>query len=333
MSLGLNATTTEGMVLAADSRQSYRNQKGMARIGSDSASKIFKLTPRVGVIVAGLAFLPEKGILKNISNFISDFISSEVTEGLSVKEVADKLHKFFDTKYQYKEQLDNLPQRIKADLINKGCEIVKVEKKKSHVEFEFKDPNGSTRKGIAGVDQLQFIIAGYNVDGSHAVYTVYIPGDTVDARRDSTVRGREFGANWIGQTDVLSRIVLGYDGRIGNLPFVQEAAGKIGQDIVQQQLQGLEYSIQWGTMTLQDAIDFCKLAIETTTAIQRFSDGIVADPGDMPGVGGPIDMAVITPEKGFIWINKKNLRLSDKEIDLNDLDIIEKPKSTPGKEK
>jgi len=28
--------------------------------------------------------------------------------------------------------------------------------------------------------------------------------------------------------------------------------------------------------------------IQTTLAMQRFSDGIIANPGDMPGVGGPV---------------------------------------------
>jgi hypothetical protein len=41
MSLAINTTTPEGIILAADSRQSYRNQKGVSRIGSDSASKLF----------------------------------------------------------------------------------------------------------------------------------------------------------------------------------------------------------------------------------------------------------------------------------------------------
>jgi hypothetical protein len=41
MSLAINTTTPEGIVLAADSRQSYRNRKGMARIGSDNVSKLF----------------------------------------------------------------------------------------------------------------------------------------------------------------------------------------------------------------------------------------------------------------------------------------------------
>ena len=73
MSLAINTTTPEGIVLAADSRQSYRNQKGVSRIGSDSASKLFLINNRIGVAVTGLAFLQENGIPKNISKFIEQF--------------------------------------------------------------------------------------------------------------------------------------------------------------------------------------------------------------------------------------------------------------------
>lgn len=323
MSLCINATTAEGMVLAADSRQSYRNQKGMARIGSDSASKIFRLSSTVGLAVAGLAFLPENGMPKNISNFIVDFKNSSNLEKLTIKEISEKIREYFEQKYSYKQQLEQLPKQIETDLKARGCEILSMEVKKSHVEFSFREPSGVERKGVGGVDQLQFIIAGYNKDGSHAVYTIYIPGENLDEKRSSSEKGKEYGASWIGQTDVVSRIVLGFDGRIGNLPFIQQIGNQIGHNTIQQQLHALEYVIQWGTMTLQDAIDFCKLSIETTTAIQRFSDGIQADPGDMPGVGGPVDIAVIVPRKGFIWINKKNLKISEKEIDLEKYENIE----------
>ncbi|MCX6806807.1 MAG: hypothetical protein NT135_01655 [Candidatus Berkelbacteria bacterium] len=328
MSLGINATTAEGMVLAADSRQSYRNQKGMARIGSDSASKVFKLSSKIGLIVAGLAFLPENTMPKNISNFIEDFKSGQDLEQLTLKEISKKLRAFFEKKYPYQQQLDLLPQQIEIDLKSKGCEILEVNKKKFHVEFRFRDPAGVTRQGVGGIDQLQFALAGYDEDGSHAVYTISVPGDNPQENRSSKVKGKEFGASWIGQIDVVSRIVLGFDGRIGNLAFVQKATSEIGQEQLQKQLRSLEYVIQWGTMTLQDAIDFCKLSIETTTAIQRFSDGIQANPGDMPGVGGPVDIAVITPQKGFIWVNKKNLKIGDKEIDLDNFEDLKlaKPK-------
>lgn len=315
MSLGINTTTPEGIVLAADSRQSYRNQKGMSRIGSDSASKVFKINDRTGLIVAGLAFFPENGVLKNISRFIEEFKKGLGNENNTVFEIAQKLKTFFEEKYQYKDQLKTLPNQIKADLERQGCNVDVITEENGHVKFKFKDPKGIQKEGVAGVEQLQFIVAGYNSDESHQVAMVYVPGE-VSLKRDSTKRGQEYGASWIGQIDVVSRIVLGFDGRIGNLPAMQKSASEIGMQEFQKQLHSLEYVIQWGTMTLQDGIDFSALAIETTTAIQRFSDGIAGDPGDIPGVGGPIDVAVITPNRGFVWVSKKNLSINGKEVDL-----------------
>ena len=322
MSLCINTTTPEGMVLAADSRQSYRNMKGMSRIGSDSASKVFQLEKRVGVVIAGLAFLPENGVLKNISRFIDEFKKKTDIKKLSIEEIGKALQTFFEDKYKYKDELKKLPNQIKADLERQGCEVIEIKEEKGLVRFKFKDPNKAEKEGMAGVDQLQFIVAGFNNDDSHQVFKVCVPGE-VEKMRDSKTKGSEYGASWIGQTDVLSRIVLGFDGRIGNLPMLQEAVTKFTPQGVQQQLRSLEYNIQWGTMTLQDGIDFRVLGIETTNAIQRFSDGIAGDPGDMPGVGGPADVAIITPEKGFTWVTKKTLRVGNKEIDLQMIKDIE----------
>ncbi len=275
MSLAINTTIPEGIVLAADSRQSYRNRKGVARVGSDNASKLFQLNKRVGVAVTGLAFLPEDGVPKNISKFIDEFKRQTDVEKLDVRDVAEKLHCLFDKKCK-----DNL------------------------------------KDGIVVVDVINLLVAGYNKDGSHEVYICYIPGK-IKKIRDSKEKGKEYGASWIGQTDVVQRIILGFDGRIRNIKFIKQTIQKLGQEEVNKQLRKLEYVIQWGTMTLQDAIDFCTLMIQTTSAIQRFSDGIAADPGDMPGVGGPVDVAVITPDKGFVWVSKKKLKVGVNEIDLD----------------
>jgi len=316
MSLVINTTTPEGIVLAADSRQSFRNRKGMARIGSDNASKLFQLNKRIGVAVTGLAFLPEDGVMKNISKFIEQFKRETDVEELSVQDAADKIHYLFNKKYNWQEQLDKLPEKIRGDLQRQGCEVMEIKKEQYVVKFSFKDPKGNLKNGVLGVDVINFLVAGYNTDGSHEVYVCCIPGE-IQKKRDGKDKGKEYGASWIGQIDVVSRIVLGWDGRIGNIKFVNEAAKNHGQEEINKQLRSLEYVIQWGTMTLQDAIDFCVLMIQTTSAIQRFSDGITADPGDMPGVGGNVDVAVITPNKGFVWINKKRLKVGEKETDLD----------------
>jgi len=316
MSLAINTTTPEGMVLSTDSRQSYRNRKGMARIGSDNASKLFQLNKRIGVAVTGIAFLPEDGVPKNISKFIEQFKRETNTEKLDVKEAAQKLQYLFNKKYNWQEQLKKLPEQIKANLIRQGAEIVELKEEKYVVKFKFKDKKGKVREGVGSVDRIDLLVAGYNKDGSHEVYTYYIPGE-IEKKRDSREKGKEYGASWIGQHDLVARIVLGWEGRILNLKFVQDAIKNSSKEEIVKQLRQLEYSIQWGTMALQDAIDFCTLMIQTTSAIQRFSDGIAADPGDIPGVGGPIDVAVITPDKGFVWINKKKLKVAEIEVDLD----------------
>lgn len=330
MSLAINVTTAEGIVLSADSRQSYRNRKGMARIGSDSVSKVFRISNRIGAATTGLAFLPENGVPKNISKFIEEFKQKYDTENMDVAEVATVIHKFFDEKYDYKKQLETLPEKIKADFKMKGWQLIEMKKEKGAVKFRFRDDTGNIRDGVGGVDRIDLLVAGFNSDNSHEVYTCRIPGE-VEQKRNSKERGKEYGASWIGQIDVVSRIVLGWDGRIGGLPFVREAFKKIGEEAVNKQLRSLEYVIQWGTMTLQDAIDFSTLAINTASAIQRFSDGIQSDPGDVPGVGGPVDVAVITPAKGFVWINKKNLKVEESEVDLDKLPDL--PPIKPKKKK
>jgi len=316
MSLAINTTTPEGMVLSTDSRQSYRNRKGMARIGSDNASKLFQLNKRIGVAVTGIAFLPEDGVPKNISKFIEQFKRETDTEKLDVKEVAEKLQYLFNKKYNWQEQLKKLPEQIKANLTRQGAEILEIKEEKYVVKFKFKDKNDKIGEGVGSIDRIDLLVAGYNKDGSHEVYICYIPGE-IEQKRNSREKGKEYGASWIGQHDLVARIVLGWDGRIFNLKFIQDAIKNSNEEEIVKQLRQLEYSIQWGTMTLQDAIDFCTLMVQTTSAIQRFSDGITADPGDIPGVGGPVDVAVITPDKGFVWINKKKLKVGEIEVDLD----------------
>jgi len=229
----------------------------------------------------------------------------------------------FDARVPYREQLKNIPAGIRADMARQGFELVDLKEEPTRVVFHFKNQQGQLQEAVAAPDGLQFILAGYNRDRSSEVYMIYVPGAN-DQARDSRKQGKEFGASWIGQTDVVTRIVLGFDPRLQGIPLVHEAAGKLGEAAVQQQLRGVEYSIQWGTMTLQDAVDFCQLAIETTTAIQRFSDGVAMDPGDMPGVGGPIDVAIITFDKGFTWLSRKLLRSKSGEVDLEALPPLER---------
>lgn len=262
MTLCVCVSTPEGIVLAGESRQTYRGRAG-ARIGSDNATKAFDLTDTIAAGTFGWAFLRPQGAatLRNIASLVEEFKQSIAT-GASVQTVSNDLFAFFNTSYQW------------------------------HTAQGFDQPVGANQFALG------FLVAGYDV-GSRVgtVFQCLIPGG-VTALRDTN----RPGANWQGQTDVVSRIILGWDQRLLTLPALQQ----IGQTIVQP-LRGLEYVINWHTMTPQDAVDFAVSVIQITITIQRFTDGIQMNPGDVPGVGGPIDVAVITPGGRVKWISRKEL--------------------------
>ena len=78
--------------------------------------------------------------------------------------------------------------------------------------------------------------------------------------------------------------------------------GNVGDSLVLPKNQTIflgENVILWTLMTLQDAIDFVRYAINTTIDTMRFTNVNKT-------VGGPIDILVITPNKAK-WISHKKL--------------------------
>src|SRR6185312_5150165 len=96
MTLIISTLTSSGIVLSADSRQTYRNVAGTTRIGSDSATKLFKLTDRCGVAIAGRAFINEDSKpAKDVGYFIERFTRQEKDlENLPIKEVSERLNNY-----------------------------------------------------------------------------------------------------------------------------------------------------------------------------------------------------------------------------------------------
>lgn len=145
-------------------------------------------------------------------------------------------------------------------------------------------------------DNIGFIIAGYDKDGRRFIFECLVPGPSIVQIGSPD----DFGATWKGQTDVVTRLIKGFDPRIGNLSwFKPEFVGELDR---------LDYVIRFDALTLQDAVDFAVFLIRTTIDMQRFSDGVVLSPGDVPGTGGPIDICVIRPNEGLHWVQKKELK-------------------------
>lgn len=249
--------------MAGESRQTYGGRTG-ARIGSDRAMKVFELTDTVIGVTSGWAFLRPQGAA-TLRNIASlvHEFKTQLSQPSNVQSVANQLTAFFHTAYQW------------------------------HTAQGYDQPVPT------GQVALTFLVGGYDSSSSTGlVFQCNIPGSAAPLR-DTNIPG----ANWIGQVDVMFRIIKGWDPRLTSLGFVQSAG-----PAAMQQLNGLEYLISWHTMTLQDAIDFATSMIQITISVQRFADGIQLIPGDVPGVGGPIDVALVRPGGKVTWIQKKELR-------------------------
>jgi hypothetical protein len=250
MSLCISVVTPEGIVVAGESRQT-QVIAGVNRIGSDSAVKVFDLTNTVLAATAGWAFLQPQGaaMMRNISSIIEEF-KPTIPAGSGVRAIATQLWTHFNTIYQQ--------------------HITQV-------------PDSAVQPGQVA---LNFIVAGYDPGANVGMlFSIDIPtlaAPTMPARTTNNP-----GPWWIGQIDVVARIVNGYDPRILTLPVLQ-AAQQAGTATVQ--LSGLSYMVHWNALTIQDGIDFTVGMIQVTTTIQKFTAGIAMQPGDVAGVGGPIDV-------------------------------------------
>ncbi len=311
MTLIMSAITSSGIVLTADSRQSYKNGAGAIRIGSDNALKLFKLSDYIGVSISGKAFLNgENQSVKDVGYFINKFKQTEDLKELTIRDVANKLNKYLGDLFVEKERV-SLKKLIEEQVTKLGGkDLVFLPMDDSLVPYSYKDKDGKVISNTAMIETINMIVAGIDKDKVGRAYSVWVPkGITLE--KDTQL----CGALWCGQNDVIIRIVKGFTLEIEKLNFIKEALAKDNASTISQ-LNKMEYIINWGTMTIQDAIDFCVLMTRTTESIQRFSDGTFLQPGGIPGVGGEIDIAVITPEKGFRWLKKKKLESEGEELSL-----------------
>jgi 20S proteasome alpha/beta subunit len=315
MSLVLVVLTSAGIIFTADSRQTYANNVGMVRIGSDNAVKLFKLTDRVAVGIAGRAFLPDSdGTLKTVGSFVEAFKDAELKtqSKVTTKEIAERLNRYLAGLFVEKE-MESLRQQTIPEAVKKagGTNLAFKAEAGNLQPYTYTDSTGKVVEDNGRIESIDFIVAGFDNNRVGHAYATHVPSGVYNNKDTKTC-----GAVWIGQTDVLSRIIKGYDPEIGALSFVKEALAQ-APDNTKQELNKLEYIVNWGTMTLQDAADFAVLVTRTTENIQRFSDGTSISPGGITGVGGDVTVAAITADRGVVWVKKKNLSAEGSVVDMD----------------
>jgi len=230
-------STYDGFAVAADSRLTM-SLKGRSRIASDSYSKIVRIGRSVGVAFAGTAFLHSDNRFRKIRSLVEEFrVREDINDNAQTapKIIAEKLRLFLE------------------DIYNSDDRNLKHE--------------------------LSLIIFGYELDKKRKGYTLYFPKRSEDSVGNPIVSGlmkELFPSNraWsrvLGQYDVFSRIIKGYDAKISKLGLSEEQEKKLGS---------LGYDIYYNLMSLQDAIDFCVFIVRATIEAQRFNQKAI------PGVGG-----------------------------------------------
>lgn len=306
MTLIINIVTPEGIVMASDSRQSERNIKQYTRISTDTAYKLFSLNDRVIVGTAGLAFFADHtGIRKNVSEYIDDFKKENNLNNLTIDEISSKLQEYINKQYPWEKQLDISAQQLEIEAERNGEKILSLDRKNDSIDFKIKQPSGRIKEGHLNIEPVNLLVSGYNSDGTTETYEINSPGERILKRKNN-----EFGCTWVGQGDAVSRLILGYDSKLFKIPMIKSMNKKSIEEL-RLQIRGLEYYIQWSLLTLQDAVDLAVFLIQSTSMIQKYADGISMDIGDIQGVGGPIDVVLIT-KQGIKWINKKEITYSDK---------------------
>lgn len=161
---------------------------------------------------------------------------------------------------------------IHDHLVGKGIDVDDVPKKLLEYFARFQ-PAPST----------QFHVAGYStLSGSSVqrIWDVNVASGTINLLNGPGLPG----ASWGGEGDILQRLLL---------PMASlNSAG-------QQEAVLPQHHIPWQFFTLQDAIDFCIFAVQSTIDAIRFQPRPKT-------VGGPIDVLVIKPNEA-LWVQRKEL--------------------------
>lgn len=172
------------------------------------------------------------------------------------------------------------------------------------------DTANNLKNYIIGIDpnaEVHFIVAGYDLINEQKVLRAY---HVITGSKNlcNLISYNSTGAKWDGEIDTLTRIIKAHYicANPINVPQMtintKQGPQNIGQAYVLPAANTVEMKenfIAWNFMTLQDAIDFVRYAINITIETMRFSNVNKT-------VGGPIDILVITPNKTK-WISHKKL--------------------------
>ena len=145
---------------------------------------------------------------------------------------------------------------------------------------------------------MTFVVGGYDEGKPYGdVFLFEIPGAPDPRERHPNM----FGMTWGGQLQIASRLIHGYDPKLLN---ILEKELKLTKEQVQNLIPilntNLQFPIPYDVLPLQDCVNLALLLLRTTISAQHLSV-------DVRGVGGDIEIAIITRTAGLKYLQKKEL--------------------------
>ncbi|MFH1560576.1 MAG: hypothetical protein ABID84_04105 [Chloroflexota bacterium] len=145
---------------------------------------------------------------------------------------------------------------------------------------------------------MVFIVGGYDPGAAYgSVFLFGIPSQPEPKPRNPD----DFGMTWGGQLQIASRIVHGFDP--GALEIIRRTVN-LDQDQAEELRaalrQNLEFPIPYDVLPVQDCVDLATFLVRSTITAQSLAIGL-------RGVGGPIDVAVITRTEGLEYVQQKTI--------------------------
>jgi 20S proteasome alpha/beta subunit len=144
---------------------------------------------------------------------------------------------------------------------------------------------------------MVFVVGGFDEGEAYGtVFEFNIP----NAPKPIQASTKDFGITMGGQHELASRMIMGFDEKIVSIAAKALRLSINQVDTLKKALNQLQMQIPFPVLPLQDCIDLAVFLIKTTTTAQNLSIGV-------RGVGGAIDVAVITQRDGLKIIKEKKL--------------------------
>ncbi len=259
MSICVSVKVGEGLILGADSVVTISSQGQQGILNTyNYAQKLSQIGEYpIGTLNWGISQIGSRSIQSLLSQFERG-IPREDNPDYTVEDIARQAYEFLLERYN-----QQFPENQQTSRPLLGTQV------------------GGYSSGAFFPDQFVF-----HIPHSTSIERI---------REDNQDGSPNFGANWFGQTDAITRMYKVFDP--GVIRAIAQATNS-DTDTIENILQQFEYPVIFDGMPIQDAIDFVLWLINIVIGRFRFVVGA-------PTCAGDIDIAVIQPDE-FNWVRRKS---------------------------